>query len=242
MTAQTHPGRRELVLIGGGEHARVVFDAARSQGYWSVVGFVDQKARKELVALGLTWLGDDAAAGDRLRARHCIIAVGGVGDTNRRQAIARAYESLDVTWATVVHARAVVSDGAVLGPGVTVLAGAVVNPGARVGAHSIVNTGAIIEHDVALEPFVHVGPGAVVGGGTEIGMGAYIGLGASVRDHVRIGAGSVIGMGAVVIGFVPDRTVVVGVPARPIRTATEPTAALHPTAHADADADADADD
>lgn len=216
-------GPRELVLVGGGEHAQVVLDAARSRpDDWLAVGFVDPHPRSELLALGLAWLGDDAAAGDRLRGRHCILAVGGIGETERRQAIARRFDSLGVTWATVVHARAVVSDTAAVGAGVAILAGAVINPGARIGEHCIVNTGAIVEHDVELEPFVHVGPGAVVGGGTTIGTGTYVGLGARVRDHIRIGWGAVIGMGSVVVQEVPDRVVVVGVPARQIRAATAP--------------------
>lgn len=209
----------ELVLIGGGEHARVVLDAARGklQG-WLVVGFIDPRPCADLQALGVTWLGDDETAGPSLRGKYCVITTGGIAETGRRQLIHRRYESYGVRWASVVHPRAVVSASAWLDEGVTILAGAVVNPGARAGAHVIVNTGAIIEHDVDLAPFVHIGPGAAVGGGTAIGMGAYIGLGARVRDHIRIGAGALIGMGAVVIDDVPADAVVVGVPARQIRT------------------------
>lgn len=217
----------ELVLIGGGEHARVVLDAARGRPErWSVIGFIDPRPHPDLQALGLTWFGDDATASASLGGRHCILAVGGIAETDRRQEVARRYASMGVLWATVVHARAVVSTSATVSEGVAILAGAVVNPGARVGAHVIVNTGAIVEHDVELEPFVHVGPGAVVGGGAVIGRGAYVGLGARVRDHRRIGAGAVIGMGAVVIDDVPAGAVVVGVPARPIRTAAATVGAV----------------
>jgi sugar O-acyltransferase (sialic acid O-acetyltransferase NeuD family) len=225
---------RELVLIGGGEHAHVVLDAARTQPQWSVVGFVDPRPRTDLQARGLAWLGDDPIGGDSLRGRYCIVTVGGIGESDRRQSIVRRYESLGVTWATVVHARAVVSTAAVVGPGAAILAAAVINPAARVGEHCIVNTGAIVEHDVDLQPFAHVGPGAAIGGGTAIGAGAYVGLGASVRDHISIGAGAVIGMGAVVIEAVPDGVVVVGVPGRPIRSVAAPTSAVNTRADSNA--------
>lgn len=198
-----------LILIGGGEHARVVADAAR--GAWTIVGFIDPKAHVELQALGVAWLGDDAAAIADPDASY-VLAIGGVADTAVRRRVARAYA--DVRWATVVHDRAVVSPHARLAPGAAVMAGAVVQSGASIGAHAIVNTGAIVEHDVIVDDHAHVGPGAVIGGGAVIGVGAYIGLGARVRDHIRIGAGAVVGMGSVVVASVGDGETVLGVPAR----------------------------
>jgi sugar O-acyltransferase (sialic acid O-acetyltransferase NeuD family) len=218
----THHGvdRPELVLIGGGEHARVVIDAAHSRAAgWRAAAFVDPDPRPELQALGLTWLGDDATALPALDGRACIIAVGGLASTVQRQAVAARFATARLTWATVVHQSATVAPDVRIGDGVAVMAGAVVNPGARLGEHVIVNTGAIIEHDVDIEAFAHVGPGAVVGGGTTIGRGAFVGLGAHVRDHVRSGPGAVIGMGAVVIDDVAEGAVVVGTPARPVRMA-----------------------
>jgi sugar O-acyltransferase (sialic acid O-acetyltransferase NeuD family) len=222
MAGEANPERRKLVLIGGGEHAKVVLDAARIGHEWSVIGFVDPDPRPDFQALGPAWMGDDDAAAATLRGRHCILAVGGIAETNLRIAIAHRYDAEGVTWATVVHPRAIVARDATVGPGATILAGSVVNPGAHVGPHCIVNTGAIIEHDVDLDAFVHIGPGAVVGGGTTIGRGAYVGLGARVRDHIRVGEGAVIGMGAVVVGDIPDGTVVIGMPARPIRKRRAP--------------------
>jgi acetyltransferase EpsM len=215
-------GRTELVLIGGGEHATVVLDAANTGDEWLVVGFVDPEARPELEAQGPAWLGDDDAAAPGLRGRHCMLAVGAIADAQRRIALAQRYDAESVVWASVVHPRATVARDVAIGPGTAILAGSVINPGAHIGAHCIVHTGAIIEHDVYLDAFVQIGPGAVVGGGTTIGRGAYVGLGARLRDHVRIGPGAVIGMGAVVVGDIADEVVVVGVPARPIRRVIPP--------------------
>ena len=54
--------------------------------------------------------------------------------------------------------------------------------------------------------------------GIVVGDGAWLGAGAKVLDGVEIGAHAVIGAGAVVRESVPERTTVVGVPARVVGT------------------------
>jgi acetyltransferase EpsM len=202
-------------LVGGGEHAVVILDAARLQGMWDVTGFVDPEPNVRLEGLGLAWLSDDRAAMAQLRGQHILLTVGGVEGVTIRRTLADRYSAAGCVWATVTHPSAVVASDATVGEGAAILARAVVNPGARVGEHSIINTGAIVEHDVDLGTNVQVGPGTVIGGGAAIGRDVFIGLGARIRDHVRIGAGAVIGMGSVVVGDVPAGLVVVGIPARP---------------------------
>jgi acetyltransferase EpsM len=206
---------RPLVVIGGGEHARVVIEAARSgPDLWDVTGFVDPEPCAETAArLGVPRLGGDEWVGTATPRPWLVLGVGAVGVSRRRAQIVARYDGTGASWATVVHAAAWVSPTAVLEPGAVVMAGAAVNSGARIGAHAVVNTGAVVEHDVVVGEFAQLGPGAVVGGGAAIERDAYLGLGCRIRDHVRIGSEALVGMGAVVIGDVEARAVVVGVPA-----------------------------
>ena len=214
--------RRSLVVIGGGEHARVIVDAARATGVWEVLGVVDaDPAERTQLLLAVAHLGDDAAYLNSIesippdRRATLILGLGGIGLPVARRAAAARYDTAGAgRWATLVHPAAWVSPSAVLRPGVVVLAGAIVNAGAEIGPQAIVNSRAVVEHDAVVGAFAHVGPGAIVGGGATLGDDAFAGMGCLIRDHVTVGAGAVIGMGAAVTANVAPGATVLGVPAR----------------------------
>lgn len=203
-----------LILIGGGEHARVVAEAAAAMGGMELVGFVDPEPCDETVRrLGVPRLGDDGALPQHPGAWG-IIGIAALGSLAARRKIVERVSPALQGWATIIHPRAWVSSTAAVEPGAVIMAGALIQTGARLGAHCVVNSGAIVEHDVELGAFSHAAPAAVLGGGTRVGEGAYIGMGAVVRDHVTIGAEALIGMGAVVVADVASGRRVLGVPAR----------------------------
>jgi len=59
-------------------------------------------------------------------------------------------------------------------------------------------------------------PGATIAGEVQIGDYASIGSNATVLPRLSIGTGTIVGAGAVVTQSVPERTTVVGCPARPV--------------------------
>jgi sugar O-acyltransferase (sialic acid O-acetyltransferase NeuD family) len=211
-----------LIIVGGGEHARVVAEAAAAAGL-VVAGHTNREGSPLVPPSGssgdgLEPLGTDEEIAASLAAMQpterpwLVLGFGGPPDARRRATAAFGGEA---RWATITHPAAWVSPSATLGQGTVVLAGAVVNAGAAIGDHAIVNSRAVIEHDVRLGSHVHVGPGATIGGGTRIGDDAIVGLGAAVRDHLTLGSRAIVGMGAVVVADVPEGSVVTGNPARP---------------------------
>ncbi|QQO23157.1 acetyltransferase [Bradyrhizobium diazoefficiens] len=205
---------QDLILVGGGELARVIIETAQSQGCWNVIGFVDPEPCEETTRrLHVERLGIDKDLLSYPQAK-LVLGVGTIKVSNARRNIVTNLDLPDSRWATIVHPSAYVSPSASISHGAIVLAGAVVCSGASIGSHCIINLGAKIDHDVHVGSFVHVAPQAALGGGSHIEDDAYIGMGAVIRDHLTVSSRTLVGMGAVVSKqFAPGKTLV-GVPAR----------------------------
>lgn len=196
------------ILASGGVQVTGLLDADESLWGSNVLG---------VHVLG----GDDLLSVQRAAGvRDVFIGLGGSGDTRPRQQLYERARSEGFNVVDVIHPTAVVSPSATVGAGATMMANAVVNAAATLGENVIVNTGAIIEHDCSVGSHVHVASGARLAGSVQVGDGAHIGLGAAVNPGVRIGARAIVGSGAVVVRDVEPGDVVVGVPARVLRSAS----------------------
>jgi UDP-perosamine 4-acetyltransferase len=207
-----------IVGIGAGGHAKVLMDIARLTPGLELIGMLDgNRERWGTLHFGVPILGDESRLAD-LEVDAVFIGIGGVpSNLGRRRAFETA-RAAGLPVVRLVHPRAVVAESARLGEGVMIMGGAVVNPDAVLGDGVIVNTGAIVEHDCRIGDFVHVCPRAVLGGGVTVGEEAFVGIGSTVIQGVRVGARAVMGGGSVVIGEVPDDVLVVGCPARVVRS------------------------
>lgn len=118
-----------------------------------------------------------------------------------------------VKFHTLIHPTAYVSPLASLGEGVFVGANSVIAPGAILEDHVFVNRGVTIGHDTRVGSFSRIQPGSNLGGLSVVGKGVTVGLGATLLERLVIGDDAVIGAGAVVLADVPEKVLVVGVPA-----------------------------
>lgn len=208
----------EIVFWGGTGQAKVLHELLGGTAH-RLVAIVDNRTIPSPVP-GIPMLHGEAGLRDFLAERapgtllHFAVAIGGDHGSDRL-AVFDLMTACGLAPLTLVHRRAFVAAGAVIGEGSQILAQSAVCVGATLGRCVIVNTGATVDHDCTLGDGVHIGPGAHLAGEVSLGPMAFVGTGAVVLPRLRIGAQAVIGAGAVVTKDVPDRATVAGNPARP---------------------------
>jgi carbonic anhydrase/acetyltransferase-like protein (isoleucine patch superfamily) len=141
------------------------------------------------------------------------------------------WSPVDLSPAAFVAASATVIGSVQIGEGASIWYGAVVRGDVEtiaIGAHTNVQDGAVLHGDpgqpTILEDYVTIGHQAVVHG-AYVGRGSLIGISAVILNGVRVGTGCIIGAGAVVSKDVPDRSVVVGIPAKVLKPVSDAEAA-----------------
>lgn len=208
----------DVVIVGGGGHAKVVASVLSSLPGYRILGYSDLEDRGLL--RGDPYLGNDDWLANFARKSpglNLVIGVGQVGLGMKRSELWRTFQTCGVCFPTIVSLHATMSREARCGEACTVMSGAVVNPDAAAGTGVIINTNCTIEHDVILHDWVHVASGATVCGGVEVGTYSMIGAGATLIEGVKVPPCSIIGAGATVIRSIAEPGVYAGSPARRIR-------------------------
>ncbi len=214
MQIDQNNNRDGISLYGGGGHARVIADALRTRQirvtsqYEDDLRLIEDATSAFQAGIMLSEKGSFEAPSSPL-----IIAI---GKNQIRQSIAKSLKTFNLSYASVTHPSATISDTVSLGEGSVIFSNAVIQVGTEVGMHVIINTSASIDHECKISDFAHISPNATLCGNVTVGEGAHIGAGATVIEGISIGKWSTVGAGAVVIRDVKDFQTVVGCPAKQI--------------------------
>jgi UDP-perosamine 4-acetyltransferase len=196
-----------VIVIGGGGHAKVVIDAMQQAGTHRIAGILSTGTETEV--FGVPVIGDDDLL-PSLRDQGIDGVFIAIGRNDVRRKLFDKAVAAGLTPVNVIHPSAVISPHVTLGRGIVVMANGVVNPGSKIGDNVIINTGATVDHDADIGADVHIAPGSHLAGNVTVGAGSFLGVGTVVIPGVKIGQRVIVGAGTAVYRNLPDDAKVVG--------------------------------
>tara|TARA_B110001450_G_C17648066_1_gene492080 strand:+ start:958 stop:1575 length:618 start_codon:yes stop_codon:yes gene_type:complete len=201
-----------FAIIGYSGHSYVIIDSASKIGL-NCTGYYDVNIKKTN-PLDIDYLGSENSI---ISEKKVFISIG--NNRIRRNVYESLIKNKFVTFINIWDPTSSISKYAFIKPNSLISIGvnSVVNSLAQIDTGAIINTGAIIEHEVKIGKFSHVGPNATVCGDAIIGENVFIGANAVIKQCVNIGDNSIIGAGSVVLNNVPANTTYVGNPAEKMK-------------------------
>lgn len=205
------PANAQVLIFGGGGHAKAVLEMLQAIGAFRLAGILDDNpALAGGAVLGVPVLGNRELL-PALYEQGIRLAANGVGGIINIELRVKLFEMLaghGFAFPILRHPRATVEASAQIEDGVQVFANAYVGSSAVLHEKCMVNTGAVVSHDCEIGAYTHIAPGCLLAGHVHVGQRALVGMGVTTTIGLKIGNGARIGNGAVLLADVPDRQII----------------------------------
>ncbi|KPC52696.1 acetyltransferase [Amantichitinum ursilacus] len=139
------------------------------------------------------------------------------GDCHTRHRTTQTLRDAGFELANLIHPQ-IDLDMVQLGRGIYLREGVIVQAGVQLADNVCMHMGALIGHETTVGVSSFIAPGVNVCGLVQIGKGVFIGAGATIMPRLKIGDWAIIGAGALINRDVPAGAVMVGNPARVLKT------------------------
>jgi sugar O-acyltransferase (sialic acid O-acetyltransferase NeuD family) len=205
---------RDLIILGSmvgdgthsAEMAEIVERINAVRPTWNLLGYIVAEGASQ-VTNGYPVLGGPPAISKHREA--AFVSMAGRPPTDRVPP-----ERL----VSLIDPSVFLSRTAKIGRGVVIFPHCYIGLNAQLSDYCFLLAGSVVNHDVVLERAVTLAAGVTLGGSVTVGPGTYLGQACTVREKISIAGDCLIGMGAVVTKDVPANTVMVGNPARKLRS------------------------
>ncbi|MFL9546251.1 acetyltransferase [Acinetobacter baumannii] len=202
---------KDLIIIGAGGHGKETVWLAKRCGR-SIRGFLDNTPEKQG-----SYISDIPVLGTldqctQFEDCEFIVAIG--SPRARKKIVESFFYKTNLPFATLIDPTAIVGENICIQEGVMICAGSILTIDIQIGNHCIINTNVVLSHGVTIGDYVTVAPNASISGDVHLESLVEIGANASVKEKTLIQSGAMIGMGSVVTKNVLANQVLVGNPAK----------------------------
>jgi UDP-perosamine 4-acetyltransferase len=211
--------KKNIVLIGGGGHCKVVISILNKINSFEIVGIVDNYKAENFIS-GIKIIGTDDDLKDIYKSgiHNALITVGSIKDNTKRYRLFNMAKEIGYKFPVIISPEAIVDDNVKIEEGTVVMPGSIINIESSIGKNCIINTGSIIEHDCKIGNHCHIAPGVHISGEANVGELSFLGIGATMIQGINIGKNVTIGAGSVVIKDISDNVIALGNPAKIIKS------------------------
>lgn len=205
--------KENLILIGGGGHARACHDVIMEENRYDIIGYLDVKESKDLQ---LPYLGTDEEIKNYINNCAFLITIGlqPTPENKKRMQLFQMIKGLGGRFATCIAPSAIVSNSAKIEEGTIIMHNCVIQANAKIGENCILNDCSLVEHDVIMGNNCHISTGARVNGGVQIGNDCFIGSSSVIRNNITIGNNVILGQGSNLLKSIGNDCKVYGNPAK----------------------------
>ncbi|MBW8330528.1 MAG: NeuD/PglB/VioB family sugar acetyltransferase [Prolixibacteraceae bacterium] len=215
---------KNLVILGGSGIGMIAASIANELGFYKVLGFLN-----DVLPVGtligkfntIPVIGATTDLSKYLQDENTLVFIAYVGMQNEKQVFEKI-EEFNIPsskFATLIHPTAIIPKGFChIGNGVLMAPLSQLSPDTTIEDNCILLPNSFVGHDSTLKKFAHIATNAVVGANVTVGRACHIGSNATIRERITIGDFSLVGAGSVVLHDVPDNSIVVGNPAKLLRT------------------------
>ncbi len=205
----------DLIIIGGGGHAKSCIDVIESEGKYNIVGIIDVKSKIGETVLGYPIIGSDDDIKTLItKYKSYFIALGQIKTSAIRKKIFNNIKDFDINFPTIISPKAYVSKHSNVGIGNIVMHNVIINSSVKIGDFNIFNSNSVIEHDCNIEDFNHISVSSTVCGTVNIGSNSFIGAGATINNNIILGNNIVIGSSSLVNKNILEKGIYIGNPIR----------------------------